>query len=471
MPTTHSTVPNRQLHRQLRPRLPARRDLLALRIGDLWGFFVAQDLAFWAMCFYLVVEYIRPQQLMGPVSGWPLGQIGLALAIGGYALSGAPGAGFKGIGTWLLLLFTLVITASSFTAFSPEASFAKIRVWYSWVVIYFLIINVVNSKNRFKFYILLWLMCHYYMSQGGAKQFAGRGFTFASWGIIGAPGWFENSGEFGIAMCMMFAVSWHYYVASKDHLTRWRKLFVLGMPVTAALGVLGSSSRGAMLGLAAIGVCVLVRNKINAKAILLVALVAGASWFVIPEEQKARFSNAGDDGTSVSRKVYWKNGLIMARSHPLLGIGYENWLVFYRLYFVDSEASLESNVRTIQVAHNIFIQCMAELGYTGLFVFILLILATVAINYNTRVLAKAGHDPPDSFVIHMSYALDEAMWAYLVSGFFVTVLYYPFFWINLAFVVALNAIVKRERSIGKARAGRMPPVRGRGAIHEAVLTH
>jgi putative inorganic carbon (HCO3(-)) transporter len=418
MTTTHSIVPKRQLQ----PRLPARRDLLALRIGDLWGFFVAQDLAFWAMCFYLVVEYIRPQQLMGPVSGWPLGQIGLALAIGGYALSGAPGAGFKGIGTWLLLLFTLVITASSFTAFSPEASFAKIRVWYSWVVIYFLIINVVNSKNRFKFYILLWLMCHYYM-------------------------------------------------ASKDHLTRWRKLFVLGMPVTAALGVLGSSSRGAMLGLAAIGVCVLVRNKINAKGILLVALVAGASWFVIPEEQKARFSNAGDDGTSVSRKVYWKNGLEMARTHPLLGIGYENWLVFYRLYFVDSEASVESNVRTIQVAHNIFIQCMAELGYIGLFVFILLILATVAINYNTRVLAKAGHDPPDSFVIHMSYALDEAMWAYLVSGFFVTVLYYPFFWINLAFVVALNAIVKRERLKGKARAGRMAPVRARGAIRESALAH
>ena len=37
----------------------------------------------------------------------------------------------------------------------------------------------------------------------------------------------------------------------------------------------------------------------------------------------------------------------------------------------------------------------------------------------------------------MSHGLDSALVAYLVAGFFVTVLYYPFFWINLAFTVSL----------------------------------
>src|SRR5262245_12334729 len=54
-------------------------DVWSLRFGDLWRFFKAQGLAFWAMCFYLVVEYVRPQQLIPYIDGLPLGQIVLGL--------------------------------------------------------------------------------------------------------------------------------------------------------------------------------------------------------------------------------------------------------------------------------------------------------------------------------------------------------------------------------------------------------
>lgn len=404
------------------------------------------------MCFYLVVEYVRPQQLFAIIEGWPLGQIGLGTAIIAYVAKGAPGFGLKGIGSWLILLFTGIIIASSVTAFSPTASFDKIRVWYSWVAIYFLIVNIVNSRQRFVFFILLWLLCNYYMSQGGFKQFALRGFTFEKWGILGAPGWFQNSGEFGIAMCMMFAVSWHFYAAARQYLTTWRKLFVLGMPVTAAVGVIGSSSRGALLGLGAIGLCVLLRSKINPRSVIAIGLVAVAAWFILPDEQKARFSSAGDDETSITRKVLWLNGLQMAKSNPVLGVGYENWLTVYDLYYKNSQISAAFNEHIVQVPHNIFIQCMAELGYLGLAVFVLLILATVVMNHRTRSICQAGHDPPNVFVMHMSYALDEALWSYVVAGFFVTVLYYPFFWINLALTVSLHAVARDRLSPGTARA-------------------
>jgi O-antigen ligase len=204
----------------------------------------------------------------------------------------------------------------------------------------------------------------------------------------------------------------------------------------------------------AIGVLILLRSKIQPRTIIGVALAAGIAWLVLPSEQKARFTSAGEDGTSISRKVYWINGLDIARKHPLLGIGYENWLKFYAAYYVDSEVSQRYEVRTVQVVHNIFIQCMAELGYVGLAVFLSLIVATAVINAQTRRLVRSGTDPPDAFVLHMSYALDEAMWSYLAAGFFVTVLYYPFFWINLALTVSLNAVVRSP----KGRLKRMPMV-------------
>jgi O-antigen ligase len=411
------------------------QDLLALRAGDFWRAFRAQNLAFWAMCLYLVVEYVRPQQVFPALTGLAIGQITLLLALAAHVFIGK-WFEFRSPATLLFLLFTAIIVASSMTAFSSAMSFAELRnVWASWIVIYFLIVNVVNTEKRFFLFVSLWLLCHFYMSQGGVKQFAARGFQFADWGITGQPGWFANSGEFAIAMCMFVALSWHFYRAARPYLNRWKKVIVLAMPVTAILGVIGSSSRGAVLGLAGIGVWSVLRTKHRVRTMAGLCVLAATVWLILPPEQKARFSAIGEDNTSLTRITYWKAGLKMARDNPALGIGYGNWMTVYSRYYWDRTG-------VPQVSHNIFIQCMAELGYTGLVVFISLILATLWINRQTRTLARSSRGPPNEFQIQMAYGLDAAMITYIVAGFFVTVLYYPFFWVNLALTVALNGIAR-----------------------------
>jgi putative inorganic carbon (hco3(-)) transporter len=418
-------------------------ELLALRARTLWQFFRAQNLAFWAMCFYLVVEYVRPQQMFAPIYGAPLGKIGLGVAVLALLLSGRFFV-MKGPATWLFIAFTGVILMSSSAAFDSTMAFQEFReLWLPWILVFFLIISVVDTEPKFLFFVLLWLMCHYYMSQGGFKQFAFRGFRFAPWGITGQPGWFHNSGEFAIAMCMLAAVSWHFYQAAKPYLSKWRKVFVLGMPFTASMSVLGSSSRGAVLALGAVGFWILLRTKHRVRAITAIVVLGVVGWVVLPAEQKARFSSAGEDVTSVRRLIYWKAGLKMAQEHPVLGIGFGNWVPYYRAFY---KASDDTGVWFVQVSHNIFIQCMAELGYTGLLIFVALIVATLVVNSDTRKRASRGPDPPNNFIIQMSIGLDSAMVSYLVAGFFVTVLYYPFFWVNLAFTVALNSIARRQRA-------------------------
>jgi hypothetical protein len=53
----------------------------------------------------------------------------------------------------------------------------------------------------------------------------------------------------------------------------------------------------------------------------------------------------------------------------------------------------------------------------------------------------------------MAHGFDAALVAYLVTGFFVTVLYYPFFWINLAFSVSLRETTRRRLRAVRAAAG------------------
>jgi O-antigen ligase len=122
----------------------------------------------------------------------------------------------------------------------------------------------------------------------------------------------------------------------------------------------------------------------------------------------------------------------MTHDYPVLGVGYFNWLPYYqRTYGVKG-----------QLPHNIFIQAMAEMGYSGLAAFVALIGITLAVNRRTR--KRALRSPNGRFAFFMAHSLDAAMMGFLASGFFVTVLYYPFFWINLSMTVALHEVARRE---------------------------
>lgn len=44
----------------------------------------------------------------------------------------------------------------------------------------------------------------------------------------------------------------------------------------------------------------------------------------------------------------------------------------------------------------------------------------------------------------MTHGLDAALIGYLISASFVTVLFYPYQWIHVAFIVALNNIAKKQ---------------------------
>jgi hypothetical protein len=117
-------------------------------------------------------------------------------------------------------------------------------------------------------------------------------------------------------------------------------------------------------------------------------------------------------------------------------VGYKNWMPYYAAYYNPKG----------QLPHNIFIEALGELGYLGLAGFVALIVATFVQNARTRRLTGPDARAPDRFVHAMAYGLDGALVGYLTSGFFVTVLFYPYFWFNLGFTLALAryAVVRQE---------------------------
>ncbi len=261
-------------------------------------------------------------------------------------------------------------------------------------------------------------------------------------------------------MAIMLPMSLHMILALRDRWPKWKTYGLLALlPGTAALSIVASSSRGGQLAGAMTLLVVNGQSRRRWRGFILVGVLLPALWFLVPPEQKERFNEMGEDKTSVVRLEYWKDGLKIMHDHPALGVGYENWYPYYRRYY---------NPRG-QVPHNIFIEAGAELGYTGLMGFVLLIGGTLVANHRTRKRAKVIPEW-GPFLRTFAFGLDAALVGYLVAGFFVTVLYYPFFWMNLSFTAAVYLITERSARRARARAAvpRLAPL-GSPAPPSAVL--
>jgi len=418
--------------------------LYTLHPKVIWRFLKTQPASFWCINAYLLFEYVRPQSIYGALEGPPWAQITILLSLATFLLEGK----FFRLRTpadATLCIFSLILVLSSVQAFRPQVAYEKVPEFFSWVLIYVLISNIVVTERRFLVFMLAFLLYSFKMSQHATRSWAAAGFAFRDWGVTGAPGWFHNSGEFGIQMVIFAPLAVHFALGLKRHWGRAAKLLLGVMVLTAVIGTIGSSSRGAMLGLAVVAVFMLAKTKHKLKgAVVLIGLAIFAA-ILIPEESLDRFRTMGEDGTSVSRKTYWAAGIQAMQQHPVLGIGYANWTVYMR--YAHGGMGLP---------HNIFIQAGAELGYAGLLAFIAMIVATFVVNYRTRKMLRPLGEK-GAFMSSMAHGLDAALVGYLVSGSFVTVLYYPYFWINLAMTVALHNAARH------AVVGRMPARPARGA--------
>jgi len=423
----------------------------------MWRWLKQQPASYWLVLIYLLFEYVRPQSIYEAIEGPPYARTAIILGFVAFLFEhrkirlGAP--------EFFLAIFSLVVLASSFAAFMPSFAYEHLSLYFSWVLIYLLIANAVDTEARFLVFTFCFLLYSFKMSQFGTRSWAQNGFAFRAWGVSGAPGWFANSGEFGIQMCVFFPLVIAFVMALKNQWPKWKQWAGWAVASTAVIGMVASSSRGALVGCAAVILWLVLKSRRKIRALLVTFLVAGFVYIIIPPQQKERFQQAGDDGTSVARTTAWKEGLDIMRDHPLLGIGYDNWAPYHQVTY---------GYRMLP--HNVFIEAGSELGYSGLLAFVALIGCTLRINYRTRRLARIRPDR-GRFIFFMAHGLDGALIGYLASGFFVTVLYYPYFWINFAMTVALSNASANALSAGiqpqAPATGRLGNTRMRGVVRVA----
>lgn len=430
--------------------------LYTLNPKALWSQFRKESFAYWMICLYLVLQYFDPLRIYNEFDFLPMDKLVLGLAVLTLPMDRCRRWVRDSTNLWMTLFWLATVASSAFATY-PAISWSHWFDFFNWYVIYFLIINTVTTQERYFIFLTIFLLANFKLSFFGARTWMTRGFGFVSWGIMGPPGFFQNSADLSGEMLMFAPIAFELALFVKPRVKRITYWFLMLGAATGALTVLGASSRGSQVALGLQTTWVAIQRKLKLKVLVGIGLLAWLGWTILPAGEKARFTTAGTDNTSVQRLDYWKAGLKMIEHHPFLGVGYFN---FSPVYAVHDPLKLMHG--TAELPHNIFIQVGTDAGLLGLGIFLILISRHLWLAREIRHTCKREKNASE-FAPCVARGLVVTALGFVIAGQFNTVTYYPFLWINLALMVSLANVVRRsaeEQAVIRGRQISGPPIAG-----------
>lgn len=410
----------------------AVEDFYAFKIKTMWGYFKGQHFAFKMICCYLFMEFVRPQSIFPVLDVIPWTKLFILGALLGVFVDKSVKWTSSFANFFMILFSLLIISATYITPIYADEAKLHFMDFFSWIIIYFLIINIVNTRERFYIFILIFLVTAAKIAIGTSKSWALRGFSFTSWGLSGPKGFFQNSGELAILMLTLFPLAFYVYQALKNRVGKWERWFLLVCWVCPILTILGASSRGAQVALVLQLAFMFRKSVFKFKPLIGVIVLSAALFYLLPQEQKDRFSNSGTDNTSMQRQLYWEHGWQMMKDYPFTGVGFFNFGPYYEAHYPEDTIGGKGKA---ELPHNIFVQTGTDAGFVGAITFALIILSGMGMAF-ALARRKTASEPTRA----IAAGIGVGIFGFLIAGQFVTVSYYPFLWIHMAFIVALKSI-------------------------------
>jgi O-antigen ligase len=225
------------------------------------------------------------------------------------------------------------------------------------------------------------------------------------------------------------------------------RLLAIGAALLCAAGLFSTFSRG---GLVALGFALLAAmflgGRWRGRAVGIAALAAFLAivffTMIAPQAATQRVTQV-DGGTG--RTDIWRVGGRMVEAHPIRGVGAGNfrWTsVHYTLkpgavrydYFIDHP----------KVAHNTYLQELAELGVVGLTLFLTIVLFSVV---SAIKAARRFAEADDRDMELLSRGVLLALLGILAADFFISGQFSKQLWLLLGFGPALLAIASRQMPV------------------------
>jgi putative inorganic carbon (HCO3(-)) transporter len=380
------------------------------------------------------ISFMNPHRLVwGMASEMPWAMAIFVATLIGCLLAGEPRRLPMNPVTALLVALMLCFTATSAAALGEPTA-----VWAKWEhvtkILAGLLLTASLLTERRRVHALVWVMVislGYYGVRGGIFSILTGG-NYRVWG----PDQTMITDNNHLAAAMLVTLPLMHYLRMHSAHRVVRVVLLIAMVLTL-LATVGSYSRGALLGLLAVTAVMWFRsNRKIISAGVLVGCLAGAVAFM-PSEWMDRMNSIGsyqEDGSATERLVLWGISFKLAQARPLVGSGFTGP---YTRSVVDTVAP-DGPARAV---HSIWFELLGEHGFPT---FILWVGLTLAGLITSIRLARMTRGLPDlAWAYDLGRMAQVSIVAYIVSGSFLSLSYWDFYWTLLVVVAATHTLARR----------------------------
>lgn len=340
---------------------------------------------------------------------------------------------------WGVIIFILWTTIGTFFAYDPEWSFGYWdRTWKTFALGILLAATV---TNRVRAQAVMWvavISLFYYGVKGGL-------FTIVTGGhnhVLGPSGTMINdNNQLAVAMLMTLPLAHYLRVQSTD---KWVRLSLLAGIVLTVIAVIGTYSRGALIGLATLGFLGLLRMKRRLTYLAVASVLIAFTVHFMPAQYFDRMSTMNsvssvqEDQSFHGRIVAWKVAWNAAKDRFPFGAGFYGPQLgpFFHSYFPN-----EKN----HAAHSIYFQVLGEHGFIGLGIYLLLIAASFL--RLSRIIKMARRTAQQRWIAELGVALQASLIVFCVSGAALSLAYYDLFVIVICLLLPMWEMVRPKQGL------------------------
>ena len=349
----------------------------------------------------------------------------------------------------ILLALCMLMLIISPAAVCPEQSYERLYDFFRYVICFVFFVKCIPNMSKFEILVWICLLCCLNLSWEGyihpEYRHAGR------LEGIGTPD-STDSNMFATVLLMPVPFLINEVLFAKTY----RKVGALLVAVFVLNGIVLTGSRGALIGLVAIGMTFLFfeqDHKVRKKIFL--GVVCAALLFIKLLDttfiERLVSVEEGLDSTGSGRTEIWAYGLRMAADYPL-GAGGNGFVYLSPSYLPKRLLSFGSR----RSPHNTYLKVLVEQGVLGLVFFLLFWGITIKMLHSLRkkIIQSAPGQGSELFLIKQyALATEAAIIGILLSSFFVDRLYFELLYWLAAMATFLSFYGKRLIALQEGSTG------------------
>jgi probable O-glycosylation ligase (exosortase A-associated) len=263
----------------------------------------------------------------------------------------------------VLLLFVAWMQITTFFAFNQAGAWQQWdKVWKIQLMVF---ITLILMRRPERLHMLIWIIVlslGFYGVKGGIFSIV----TGGNYLVFGPAGSFiAGNNEIALALIMIIPLMRYLQLNSERWWVRQGLTAAMGLSVVS---ILGSHSRGALVGIAAMLLFLVLKSRKKVLFAIVLAVFLPFSLLVMPQKWYDRMETIRDykqDASAMGRINAWGFAYNLARDRPIVGGGFETFThSLFQIYAPDPD--------NVKDAHSIFFEVLGEHGFPGLFLYLLL---------------------------------------------------------------------------------------------------